>query len=79
MNYFKNMQELMTHLINGGAITNMDDSCPDCWVSFCNGNLHYPNLEKPIERIDNPLSWRPVPTQWLTANIHRNTPKIKEE
>ncbi len=79
MNYFKNMQELMTHLVNGGAITNLDDSCPDCWVSFYNGELRFPTREEPFTELKNPTSWRPVPTKWLTDNIHRNTKKTKEE
>lgn len=79
MNHFANMQELMSHLHSGGAITNMDDSCKDCWISFYKGNLCYPNMDKPVTDLGNPQNYRPVPTQWLTENIHRNTPKIKEE
>ena len=29
---FKNLKELMLHLIEGGVITNLDDSCPECGV-----------------------------------------------
>lgn len=77
--FFNNMQELMTHLLNGGAITNMDDSCPDCWVSFYDGNLHYPDRKEPVVDLGNPTSWRPVPTQWLTNKIHRTTNKTIED
>lgn len=79
MNYFQNMQELMNHLLNGGAITNLDDSCKDCWVSFYNGNLHYPDRDDVVTNLGDAKNWRPVPTQWLTSRIHKNTTKIQEE
>lgn len=78
MTHFSNMQELMTHLINGGAITNMDDSCTECWISFYKGNLCYPDREEPVTDLRNPQSYRPVPVEWLTERIHRKTPKVKE-
>lgn len=78
-NYFKNMQELMNHLVSGGAITNMDDSCPDCWVSLYQGNLCYPDRTEPVTNLGDPTHWRPVPVAWLTANIHRKTPKVLVE
>lgn len=74
---FTNMKDLMAHLLSGGAITNMDDSCPNCWVSFYQGNLHYPDKEEPLINLGNPTSWKPVPIQWLTNNIHKNTKKNK--
>lgn len=75
MSNFKNMQELINHLHSGGAITNLDDSCPNCWVSLYNGNLYYPDCSEPVTNIGEPTHWRPVPTQWLTNNIHKNTHK----
>lgn len=78
MKNFTNMQELMTHLLNGGAITNLDDSCPDCWVSFFQGNLCYPDRAEFVTDLGDPQSWRPVPVQWLTNKIHRTTPKYQE-
>lgn len=75
---FKNLQELMAHLMAGGAITNLDDSCKDTWVSFYKGNICFPNVEEPIDLsiLNNPSAWRPVPVLWLTENIHRKTNKI---
>ncbi len=78
-NFFNNMEELMAHLLNGGAITNLDDSCPNCWVSFYNGNLHYPDRQEAVVDLGSPTSWRPVPVQWLTNRIHQTTDKVAEE
>jgi hypothetical protein len=79
MTNFKNMKELMTHLMNGGAITNLDDSCKDCWISFYEGNLHYPDKTTPVTNIGNPKNWRPVPIEWITAHVHKNTKKLRHE
>lgn len=77
--YFLNMKELMKHLLQGGAITNLDDSCKDCWVSFYNGNLYYPDSDIPVTDLGSPNHWRPVPMEWLTENIHKRTKKQKPD
>lgn len=66
--YFQNMEQLMKHLLNGGAITNLDDSCRECWVALYNGNLIYSDGTKK-EEISHPHSWRPVPMSWLVRSI----------
>lgn len=76
---FKNMEELMKHLLSGGAITNLDDSCKNAWVSFYNGNLCYPDREEPVTNLYDPTSWRPVPVKWLTDKLHQTTKKVVGE
>jgi hypothetical protein len=78
MTNFSNMLELMNHLTQGGAITNMDDSCKECWISFYKGNLCYPDRKEPVTNLGDPKNYRPVPVQWLTDSIHNKTPKLKE-
>lgn len=75
MSNFKNMEELLGHLVSGGAITNLDDSCKDCWLSLHDGELRFPNHTKNITDLGDPTQYRPVPVKWLTENIHRNTKK----
>ena len=29
---FNNLREVLEHLVSGGVVTNMDDSCPGCGV-----------------------------------------------
>ena len=79
MSNFKNMKELMIHVLNGGAITNMDDSCKDCWISLYNGNLHYPDREEPVVNLYDPTKWKPVPMEWITDRIHKQTKKVKTD
>jgi hypothetical protein len=76
---FNSMKELMSHLMNGGAITNMDDSCKDCWVSFYQGNLYYPDGTGPVTNLGDHSHWKPVPQEWILNTIHRMTPKVKKD
>lgn len=75
---FKNMEELMNHLVSGGAITNLDDSCKECWLSLYEGELRFPNVIRPFDQgIGEAQDWRPVPMKWLTDSIHKNTKKVE--
>jgi hypothetical protein len=68
---FKTQAELWKHLLDGGAITNLDDSC-DCFVYLKDGNPTYDDGTLAGENLYTDPEWRPFPQAKLIKMAIRN-------
>jgi len=79
---FTNLRDLLTHLVNGGVVTNMDDSCPGCGVFLDDdGVLKYIETVDEYPTADFKLSnetagdYRILPERLIVKHLRKVTSK----
>ncbi len=77
---FTNLKDLLKHLVSGGVITNMDDSCPGCGVFLDDdGVLRYIETVKEYPEASVTFSnekagdYRPLPTRLIVKHLQKVT------
>ena len=80
---FTNLKDLLTHLANGGVVTNMDDSCPGCGVFLDDdGVLKYIETVEEYPTADFKLSneragdFRILPERLIVKELRRKTREL---
>ena len=66
--YFETIEDIWRFLMEGGAVTNLDDSC-DTYVFLHNGNPIYNDETQASVAFNSPSDWRPYPNKKLLKDL----------
>jgi hypothetical protein len=67
---FKTKADMWRHLLDGGAVTNLDDSC-SCFVYLKDGNPIYDDGSEVGDNFQTDPEWRPFPVSKLIEKVVR--------
>jgi hypothetical protein len=73
MNKFENLEQLMKYMVTGGAISNLEASCPEAFIVLYKGDLRFITGEICSNVLTNESSknYRPIPMKELMRFTYR--------